>query len=41
MVGYHHQLNAHELEQTLADGEGQGSLACCMQPIGSQRIGQD
>ena len=29
MVGWHHQLNGHELEQTLGDGEGQGSLACC------------
>ena len=28
MVGWHHRLNAHELEQTLGDGEGQGSLAC-------------
>ena len=27
-VGWHHQLNGHELEQTLGDGEGQGSLAC-------------
>ena len=29
MVGWHHQLNGHEFEQTLRDGEGQGSLACC------------
>ena len=27
MTGWHHQLNGHE--QTLGDGEGQGSLACC------------
>ena len=27
--GYHHWLNGHEFEQTLGDGEGQGSLACC------------
>ena len=27
MVGWHHQLNAHEFEQTLGDNEGQGSLA--------------
>ena len=26
MVGWHHQLNGHEFEQTLGDGEG--SLAC-------------
>ena len=29
MVGWHHQLNGHEFVQTLGDGEGQGSLACC------------
>ena len=29
MVGWHHQLDGHELEQTLWDSEGQGSLACC------------
>ena len=29
MAGWHHQLNGHEFEQILGDGEGQGSLACC------------
>ena len=29
MAGWHHQLNGHEAEQALGDGEGQGSLACC------------
>ena len=29
MTGWHHQLNGHEFEQTLGDGEGQRSLACC------------
>ena len=29
MVGWHHWLNGHEFEQTLGDGERQGSLACC------------
>ena len=29
MVGWHHQLNGHEFEQTLADSEGQGNLVCC------------
>jgi len=29
MVGWHHQLNGHESEQTLGDREGQGSLVCC------------
>ena len=27
MVGWHHQLNGHEFEQTPGDSEGQGSLA--------------
>jgi len=29
MIGWHHQLNGHEFEQTLGDSEVQGSLACC------------
>ena len=29
MLGWHHQLNEHEFEQTLGDSGGQGSLACC------------
>ena len=29
MVGRHPQLNGREFEQTLGDGEGQGSLGCC------------
>ena len=29
MVGWHHQLNGHESEQTPGDSEGQESLACC------------
>ena len=29
MAGWHHQLNGHEFEQTLGDGEGQGGLVCC------------
>ena len=28
MVGWHHWLDAHELDQTLGGSEGQGSLAC-------------
>jgi len=31
MVGWHHRLNEHELEQTPGDSEGQGSLASCSQ----------
>ena len=29
MVGWHHRLDGHEFEQTLGDGKGQRSLACC------------
>ena len=29
MVGWHHRLNRHELEQTPGVGDGQGSLKCC------------
>ena len=29
IVGWHHQLNEHEFEQTAGDREGQGSLVCC------------
>ena len=29
VVGWHHQLNGDEFEQTPKDGEGQGSLVCC------------
>ena len=28
MVGWHLQLNGHELEQTLGDSEGQRCLSC-------------
>ena len=29
MIGWHYQLSGHAFEQTLGNGEGQGSLACC------------
>ena len=29
MVGWHNGLNGLDFEQTLGDGEGQGSLVCC------------
>ena len=29
MVGWHHQLNRHQCEQTPGDSGGQRSLACC------------
>ena len=31
MIRWYHQLNGHEFEQALGDGEGQGSLVCCSQ----------
>ena len=37
MIGWHHQLNGHEFEQTLGDSEGQGVL----QSMGSQRVKHD
>ena len=30
LVGWHHQLNGHEFEQTPGESEGQGSLVCCL-----------
>ena len=35
MIGWHHQLSGHEIEQTPGDGEGQGGLTCCT-PWGCQ-----
>ena len=29
IVRSHHRLNGHEFEQTVGDGERQGSLVCC------------
>ena len=29
MVGKQHLLNAHEFEQALGVGDGQGNLVCC------------
>ena len=37
MVGWHHQLNGHESEQTPGDGDGKGSLACCI-PQGHKEL---
>ena len=28
MVGWHHELNGHEFEETLGVGDGQGSPVC-------------
>ena len=37
MVGWHHQFNGHEFEQTPEDGEGQGSLVW-LQSMESHRV---
>ena len=29
IVGWHHQLDAHEFEQALGVGDGRGGLVCC------------
>ena len=38
MVGWHHRLNGHELEQALGARDGQGSLVCCS-PWGCEESG--
>ena len=38
MVGWHHWLNGHKLEQTQGDSERQSGV---LQSIGSQRVGHD
>ena len=37
IVKWHHRLSGHEFEQTLKDGEGQGSQACCS-PWGHKEV---
>ena len=37
MVGWHHQLNGHQFEQTPRVGDGQGQLGV-LQSMGSQRV---
>ena len=39
MVGWHHQLDGHEFEQTLGDSERQWSLVCCS-PWGHKESGR-
>ena len=40
MVGWHHQLNGREFEQTPGNGGGQRSLAM-LQSMGLQTVGYD
>ena len=37
MVGWHHGLNGHEIEQAPGIGDGQGSLVCCS-PWGCKKL---
>ena len=37
MVGWHDQLNGYKFEQTLGDGEGQGSLATTVHGVTKSR----
>ena len=39
MAGWHHQLDGHEFEWTLGDGDGQGGLVCC--DSWGHRVGHD
>ena len=39
-VGWHHQPDGLEFEQTHGDSEGQGRLVCCS-PRGSQSVRHD
>ena len=41
MVGWHHQLDGHEFEQTLGVGNGQGSVAVLQAAVGLQKVGHD
>ena len=41
MVGGHHQLNGHELGQTLGDGEGQHGEAWSAAVHGWKRVSHD
>ena len=39
MVGWHPRLVGHEFGQTVGDGGGQGSLACCSPRGGKESAG--
>ena len=41
MVGWHHQLNGDECEQSPGVGDGQGGLACCSPAVRLQIVGHD
>jgi len=37
MVGWHHEFNGHEFEQTSSDSKGEGSPVCCT-PWGHKEV---
>ena len=37
MAGWHHRLDGREFEQAPGDGEGQGSLECCVHGVTKSR----
>ena len=39
MVGWHHWLNKHGFGWTLAAGDGQGGLACCVHGVAKNQTG--
>ena len=39
MVGWHHQLNGHEFEQTLGDNEGQEAWPAAVHGVAKNRTG--
>ena len=39
VVGWHHFLNGHKLEQASGNSKGQGSLACCSPWASKTQIG--
>ena len=41
MVGWHHHINGHEIEQALGVGDGQWSLACCSPCITKSQMWQN
>ena len=38
MFGWHHRFNGHESEQTLGDGEGQGTWCAAVHGVAEQDI---
>ena len=38
MVGLYHQSDGYQLEQTLGDSKGRGSLACYSSPWGRKEL---